>query len=99
MKGLQQVCCILLLFVCLQGNAQTNLHDSIIHPDSLKVLVKYLAADSMKGRFTGTMANIKAAEFIAGEFRKTGVRPLASNKGYFMPFTATPPGKVVTSYN
>jgi hypothetical protein len=99
MKGLQRICCISLLFVCLRGGAQESLLDSIIHPDSLKVLVSYLASDSMKGRFTGTMANVKAAEFIAFEFRKIGLRALASNQGYFVPFTATPPGKVVTSYN
>lgn len=99
MRGLQRICCISLLFVCLRGGAQENLLDSIIHPDSLKALVTHLASDSMKGRFTGTMANIKAAEFIALEFKRIGLRALASNQGYFVPFTATPPGKVVTSYN
>jgi hypothetical protein len=99
MRALPRICCIALLLLGTRAGAQTNLLDSIIHPDSLKALVAHIASDSMKGRYTGTMANVKAAEFIALEFKKVGLRALASNKGYFVPFTATPPGKVLTSYN
>lgn len=99
MRGLHRICCIALLLLCTRAGAQTNLLESIIHPDSLKALVSHLASDSMKGRYTGTMANVKAAEFIALEFKRIGLRALASNQGYFVPFTATPPGKVLTSYN
>lgn len=99
MRVRQYICCVLLLFACLRGIAQKNLLDSIIHPDSLHALVKYLAVDSMKGRLTGTATNLQAAEFIADEFRKTGLRPVAASHGYLIPFKAFPRRGVVTSYN
>ena len=46
-------------------HAQTSLIDSIITPSSLRSIVEYLAADSLKGRFTGSPGCTKAAQFIA----------------------------------
>lgn len=82
-------CCLILIFCGLTNQkaaAQTVLIDSIINPSSLRQLVEVLASDSLQGRFTGTEHAVKAAEFIASEFRKAGALPLESNDGYFMPF-------------
>lgn len=38
----------------------------------------------MQGRFTGKTGNTKAALFIADEFRKAGLLPVAGFNGYFM---------------
>jgi len=45
--------------------------------------VAALAHDSMKGRFTGTPEAKKAAAFIAAQFEKAGLKPLAVNNGFF----------------
>lgn len=84
-----------IVFLAIIGNvivqkssAQASIIDSIINPSSLQKLVGVLASDSLQGRFTGTEHAVKAAEFIAGEFRKAGAAPLDINEGYFMPFAA-----------
>lgn len=70
----------------IQGaTAQTRSMDSLITPASLEELVKVLAADSLKGRFTTSPEATLAAEFIAQEFKKAGALPLDMNEGYFMP--------------
>ncbi|MBI3895793.1 MAG: M28 family peptidase [Acidobacteria bacterium] len=48
--------------------------------------VKYLASDQMKGRGDGSPELDLAADYIAEQFRKAGLEPLAS--GYFQPFEA-----------
>lgn len=63
--------------------AQSSLSDSLFHPDSLRRLVQVLASDSLEGRYTGTAGNLKAAYFIADEFKKAGLSPVAGNNGYF----------------
>ena len=46
--------------------------------------VKHLSAKDMRGRGTGTPELDRAAEYIAREFRKAGVRPIGSS--YFQSF-------------
>jgi hypothetical protein len=73
---------IVLSFYFLIGKGQSSLIDSLFHPDSLRHLVGVLASDSLKGRFTGTAENKKAALFIADEFRKTGLSAVSGNNGF-----------------
>lgn len=70
-------------------HAQTSLIDSIITPSSLRSIVEYLAADSLKGRFSGSEGCTKAAEFIGKEFKNAGLKPLKGNNGFFMPVTSS----------
>ena len=70
-------------------HAQTSLVDSIITPSSLLSIVEYLAADSLRGRFTGSQGCTKAAQFIAKEFENAGLKPVKGNDGYFMPVTSS----------
>jgi hypothetical protein len=81
------------------AHAQSSALDTVFHQDSLRLLVSRLSADSMQGRLTGTQGNLKAAELIADEFRRIRAKPLASNKGYFMPFTAPTLLGPLASYN
>src|SRR3954466_14059098 len=43
--------------------------------DRLRQIVTYLASDPLEGRRTGTAGATEAANFIAGEFKKLGLRP------------------------
>ncbi len=43
--------------------------------DRLKQIVTYLASDPLEGRRTGTAGATEAANFIAGEFKRLGLRP------------------------
>src|SRR6185436_14185858 len=44
--------------------------------DRLRQLVTYLASDPLEGRRTGTAGATEAANFIAGEFKRLGLRPV-----------------------
>jgi len=68
-------------FSFLKG--QSSLIDSLFHTDSLRHIVEVLASDSLKGRFTGTTESLMAADFIADEFEKAGLRSVAGNNGFF----------------
>lgn len=74
----------ILLFVSAPLKSQKNSVDSFFHPDTLRQIVEVLAADSLKGRFTGTAECNLAAEYIGNQFKQAGVNPLAGNTGYFM---------------
>ena len=57
--------------------------DSIITRQSLEYTVSALAHDSMKGRYTALDETKNAAIFIANQFEKAGLTPLAGNDFYF----------------
>ncbi|MSU20210.1 MAG: M28 family peptidase [Pedosphaera sp.] len=48
--------------------------------------VKILADDKMEGRDTGSEGYRKAAAYVAGEFRRIGLKP-GGTKGYYQPVT------------
>jgi hypothetical protein len=49
-------------------------------------IIHVLASDEMMGRKTFTPAIDKAADFIAGEFKKTGLQTLSGEKSYLQSF-------------
>jgi hypothetical protein len=55
-------------------------------PDGLRWWshVAVLADDKLEGRNTGTPGHLKAAEYVAGEFARAGLKP-AGTDGYFQP--------------
>ena len=53
-----------------------------ITSSSLKNHLSILASDEFEGRETGTEGNLKAAEYIAGEFKRMGIPPVENNS-YF----------------
>lgn len=55
-------------------------------PDSVKNHVTYLASDALAGRGSGTRGNEAAAKYIAEQFKKAGLKPIAP-KGYFQLFS------------
>jgi hypothetical protein len=61
----------------------------------LKATVEYLASDELEGRGLGTPGLDKAADYIADNFRKLGLKPPPGQDDYFQHFkmtTATRPG-------
>ncbi len=46
--------------------------------------VEYLASDQMQGRLTGSPEHKKAAEYVAAQFQKDGLKP-AGEQGYIQP--------------
>lgn len=72
--------CIALLIVsavwsCIHGQKGTN---PITTQEAARI-ENILAADSLQGRRAGTAGSDKAARFIAGEFKKAGLRPLSGD--------------------
>lgn len=51
----------------------------VINDSNLKAHIKYLASDELEGRLTGSIGEEKAANYIATEFRKLGLKPYDKN--------------------
>jgi hypothetical protein len=65
-----------------------------ITSDELKQHVGYLASDDLRGRLPGTKGGWQAAEYIAGEYQKAGMKLLADDGfQYFDVVTAVEAGK------
>ena len=56
-----------------------------IEPDALLGHIKFLAADDLKGRGNGTEGLERAGDYIAEQFKATGLQP-GVNGGWFQPF-------------
>jgi len=50
-------------------------------PDRIQKDVKYLASDALEGRLTGSKGATDAARYIAREFGRLGLKPVASSAG------------------
>ncbi|OAI54528.1 hypothetical protein AYO44_14795 [Planctomycetaceae bacterium SCGC AG-212-F19] len=49
--------------------------------------ITYLASDECEGRGVDTKGIHKAADYIAEEFKRAGLKPVTENPGYFQPFS------------
>ena len=54
-----------------------------ISAQDLRQRLSIFAADSMLGRETGTLGNVKATDYIATEFRRLGLEPAGDSGTYF----------------
>jgi hypothetical protein len=75
---------IIALFTSLFSFAQNI--DKIINATEVERIEKVLSSDDMQGRKTFTPSIDKAADFIAGEFKKSGLKYLDGLKSYKQPF-------------
>src|SRR5438132_1358320 len=57
--------------------------------DEVRDALTYLASDQLEGRGLETEGIGKAADYIATQFRKDGLRPLPALNGYFQEFPIT----------
>lgn len=73
----------LLAAVSLPAAAQRHVAEATV-----KRVLNTLAADDMQGRATGQPGQLKAAEFLAAEFKRIGLEPLPGATGYLQEFPA-----------
>lgn len=69
----------LLFFVAATINACAQKQSGIINANEVKRIESVLASDDMRGRRAGTPDIDRAANFIAGEFKKAGLQPVKGN--------------------
>lgn len=62
----------------------------LINAKEVERIERMLASDEMKGRQAGTAGSINAANYIASEFRKAGLQPIAGNS-YLQEFVMLKP--------
>ena len=83
---MKKICSIIVLTAAsLYGFGQDV--DKLIKQDDVERIIKTLSADDMQGRATFTPGIEKAAQFIEGEYKKTGLLPMQGNTGYRQNFT------------
>lgn len=70
--------CFSVLFFATTLSAQQRLGPPM-SAAALRTRLESYAADSMRGRLTGTPDNVKATRFIAEELRKLGLRPMGDD--------------------
>ena len=81
-----------ILLLLLIGFAQIKLHaqlNVIIDKAETERIEKYLSSDALEGRRTFSKGIEKAADFIASEFKQTGLQTLNNNGSYLQKFTRT----------
>ncbi len=76
-EGIASAEMIPLLLLCLQT--------APLSPEALEGHVRFLAADDLKGRAAGSAEGLRAAEYVAGQFKAAGLQP-AGREGYFHDF-------------
>jgi hypothetical protein len=71
----------------------STLHAPAASEARLKRDITYLASDELEGRGVTTHGIDMAADYIAAEFKKAGLKPAGKDGSYFYPFTM--PGSVL----
>ena len=77
---------VLLLVVLTAGVFQNGDKDKELSINNLKSNLEYLASDKLEGRYTGSTGANMAAQFIASELKKYGVKTFENNSNYFQDF-------------
>lgn len=75
----------ILLAVSFAGFAQDV--DKLVSKEYVTKVIKTLSADDMQGRGTFTPGIEKAAQFIEGEYKAIGLKPMDGSTGYRQNFT------------
>ena len=74
------------IFVAVLVFVSQAIFSQEISEKSLRKHVTYLASDKLKGRATGTPQELKAAQYIAKQFKKIGLSPKGDNGTFFHKF-------------
>lgn len=86
--------CLALLLGFFAHDALPRLRAEPAVEERLRRDVTYLASDECEGRGVSTKGINLAADYIAGEFKKAGLKPGAGKDGYFQPFTMSGPAEL-----
>lgn len=78
---------IFLLGISFDGMIRADDSHGGITSDEITAHIQYLASDELQGRMTGSEGNVKAARYIAEQFKKSGLTPLGDNGTYFQNFS------------
>jgi Tol biopolymer transport system component len=70
-----------------------------ISREDVRVHVNYLASEALEGRATGSTGARLAAEYIAAQLGRAGLKPYGANGHFFQPFEFTAGARVVTNAN
>ena len=70
-----------------------------VRVEDLRNEVAYLASEALEGRLTGTTGSQRAAEFIADQLRRAGLKALAETGSFFQPFEFTSGVQIITNEN
>jgi Tol biopolymer transport system component len=70
-----------------------------IRESDLRGEIEYLASDALEGRMTGTRGAELAADFIARELARAGLKAVGTNDGWFQRFEFTSGVRVLTNKN
>ena len=84
----------LLSVLCSAGSAVSP----VVNDQQYLEDIKTLTQPSMEGRGDGTKGLEKAAQFLADNYRKFGLKPAGTN-GYFQPFTVTTGARLMNDNN
>jgi hypothetical protein len=74
---------VLAAAVCISGAAQAQKGAPPMSEGALKARLYSYAADSMRGRLTGTPDNDRATAYVAAEFKKAGLKPAGDGGSFF----------------
>ncbi len=74
------------IFQFITASVYSQNIDSIITKESLYTNVSFLASDSLKGRLTGSLGNMIAANYIKQYFINNGVKPINVFPNYYDSF-------------
>jgi hypothetical protein len=71
--------CYFILLLLVRQTAFSQSIDKIINASAVERIEKTLSGDAMRGRKVFSPEIDKAADFIAAEFKKAGLQPIAGN--------------------
>lgn len=70
---------VIALFISVVHYRGCTKNNTVINTKEVERIERTLSADDMQGRRSGTEGSAKAALFIADEFKKAGLQPMAGN--------------------
>jgi acetylornithine deacetylase/succinyl-diaminopimelate desuccinylase-like protein len=83
------------LAICFALVAFALAADTRVNPLTYLEHVKFLASDDLRGRATGTPEAQRSAKYIAAQFKKMGLKPVAGS--YYQYFTVTTQSRIAPS--
>ena len=80
---------LLAALLALSSNFSNAAEGADLSPTRYLDDIKYLASDALQGRGNGSPELDKAADYIADQFRRLGLKPAGENNTYFQNFEIT----------
>ena len=70
-----------------------------INTNDLKAIVSHLASEELEGRLSGSPGAERAADYIAAQMQRIGLRFVGTNDGFFQRYEFTSGARVITNAN